>query len=127
MASNGQMIRDNKGRFVKGVSGNTLGRPVGSKNVITVQKLLVEEAFRGAEKDDISKVLALIVQKALQGDKASQKLIWDSSVSKQAIEADKAAGKKQEIKVHTMNVGRGVDIEGEYDVVKPTQPEEVLN
>jgi len=126
MDSKGTLVRDNKGRFVKGISGNTLGRPVGSKNVITVQKLLVEEAFRGTEKDDISKVLALIVQQALQGDKASQKLIWDSSVSKQAIEADKAAGKKQEIKVHTMNVTQGVTLEGEYDVEEVTQPEETL-
>lgn len=114
--STGVMTRDSKGRFVKGVPSKG-GRPRGSKNAITLQKLLIEEAFRDATGDDVAKVLRLIVKQALQGDKVSQKLVWESNVSKHQITEDKAHGAKQEIKVHTMNVStdKGVSlIEGEF-------------
>jgi hypothetical protein len=105
--------RAKNGQFLTGTSGNPAGRPAGSKNVITAQKMIVEEAFRDAKSGDIGKVLALVVKQALEGDKASQKLIWDAAVSKQTLSEDKAVGTKQEIKVHTMNVTRGELIEGE--------------
>ena len=110
----GELVRGKNGRFTKGKSGNPLGRPKGSKNVITLQKLAVEEAFRGSTSEDMAKVLTLIVMQALEGDKASQKLIWDANMSKQNISEDKAVGAKQEIKVRTMNVMRGDLIEGEF-------------
>jgi hypothetical protein len=119
----GVMTRDSKGRFVKGVPSKG-GRPRGSKNAITLQKLLIEEAFRDATGDDVAKVLRLIVKQALEGDKVSQKLVWESNVSKHQITEDKAHGAKQEIKVHTMNVStdKGVNlIEGEFvDETKET-------
>jgi D-alanyl-D-alanine dipeptidase len=112
--SAGTLVRDKKGRFIKGKSGNPVGRPMGSKNVVTLQKLAVEEAFRADTSDNMAKVLQLVVMQALEGDKASQKLIWDANVSKQSITEDKSAGSKQEIKVRTVNIhGRNV-IEGEF-------------
>ena len=105
--------RTKNGQFMVGTSGNPEGRPKGSKNVITVQKLLVEEAFREESGEDIKAVLALVVKQAKKGDKASQKLIWDASMSKQTLAEDKAAGTKQQITVHTMNV-KGKDLEGEF-------------
>ena len=119
-----EIARNKNGTFCAGVSGNPNGRPEGSKNQITVAKLLLEDAFRQGHADDIMKVLSLIVKQAKTGDKASQKLIWDSSISKQAIEADRASGSKQEINVKTMNVTQGSTIEGEF--VDETQPEETL-
>ena len=74
-AKAGELVRGKNGQFVAGTSGNPSGRPKGSKNVITLQKLAVEEAFRGSTSDDMAQVLALIVKQALDGDKASQKLI----------------------------------------------------
>ena len=103
-------------KFLAGISGNPQGRPKGSKNAITTQKLLVEEAFRTGSGKDIQKVLRIIVKQALAGDKVSQKLVWDGSVSKQVMEADKTAGGRTEINVKTMNV-RGSDIEGEFKEV----------
>ena len=111
--TSGELVRGKGGRFTKGKSGNPAGRPKGSKNVVTVQKLMVEEAFRASSGVDMSKVLALVVMQALEGDKASQKLIWDANMSKQTVAEDKSAGNKQEIKVRTMNVMRGDIIEGE--------------
>ncbi len=112
----GKLVRNHKGQFVRGHSGNAEGRPKGSKNVITLQKLVVEEAFRDAESPDIQKVLALIVKQALDGDKPSQRLVWDAAVSKQTLAEDKAVGNRQTIQVKTMNVNRE-DIQGEYDIV----------
>ena len=109
MDSNGQLVRNDKGQFVEG-SG---GRPKGSKNAITVHKLMLEEAFRSCQKDKLSEVLAMILQQALDGDKGSQKLVWDSTMSKMNIVDDKAAGGKQTINVKTLNVVKDV-IEGDF-------------
>lgn len=112
----GQLVRDKNGRFVKGhepLPGG--GRPKGSKNAITLAKLALEEALRDALAPQMAKVASKVVAQALEGDKASQKLVWDSIMSKQAISEDKAAGNKQQITVHTMNVDRGA-IEGEFNV-----------
>ena len=110
----GEMVRNKKGQFVKGISGNDKGRPKGSKNVITIQKLLVEEAFRSGSEDDVLEVLSLVVKQAKKGDKVSQKLVWDANISKQTLAEEKSAGSKQEIHVKTMNVTQEQAIEGEY-------------
>lgn len=115
----GKLVRGKNGRFVKGKSGNPLGRPKGSKNVITLQKLLVEEAFRANNAEGIGLVLEKILAQALEGDKNSQKLVWDSAVSRQDVKEDKSAGVKQQITVHTLNVGQDKPkpiIEGEFNV-----------
>ncbi len=109
----GELIRDKDGTFLKGTSGNPLGRPKGSKNIVTIPKLMVEEAFRASTSDDMSKVLALIVMQALEGDKASQKLIWDANMSKQNVSDDKSAGAKQAINVRVVGMTEADIVEGE--------------
>jgi len=109
----GELQRTSKGTFVKGQSGNPLGRPKGSKNQITLAKLALEEQLRDALGPQMAEVAAKVVMQALEGDKSSQKLVWDSIMSKQALTEDKTSGSKQEIKVRTMNVMRGDVIEGE--------------
>ena len=122
----GVLVRGKNGRFMAGKSGNPAGRPKGSKNVITIQKLMVEEAFRAGSEDDVLEVLKLVVKQAKSGDKVSQKLIWDSNVSKQNIPDEKTTGSKQEIKVHTMNVTKEV-IEGDYiDVTEKETNEDTI-
>lgn len=112
----GQLVRDSKGRFVKGSSGNPVGRPKGSKNNITLLKLALEEAARSSLMDDMLEVVYKVVKAAKGGDSKSQKLVWDSVMSKQNISEDKSTGSKQQITVHTMNVSKksGDILDGDY-------------
>lgn len=62
-------MRDNKGRFKRGSSGNPKGRPKGSTNSVT--------RLRHALADDIDGVIDSVVQAALNGDTAAAKLLLD--------------------------------------------------
>ena len=96
-------LRDDNGRFSKGISGNPAGRPVGSKNRITILKLALEEAFRDETYNDVLDVLRMVVVQAKEGDKASQRMVWDAAVSKGAMAQDKDAKEEQGFTVHHMH------------------------
>lgn len=89
---------DSTGRFLKGVSGNPNGRPKGSKNKVTMLKLMVEEAVREDNADKMLQVANLIVNQALEGDKDSQKLVWASIMSKSA--ADNTVAGKESVQIN---------------------------
>jgi len=89
---------DTTGRFLKGVSGNPNGRPKGSKNKVTMLKLMVEEAVREDNADKMLQVANLIVNQALEGDKDSQKLVWASIMSKSA--ADNTVAGKESVQIN---------------------------
>jgi hypothetical protein len=103
----GELVRNAEGQFVEGTSGNPLGRPKGSKNRITLLKMQSEEAWRDRNMARLDTVLDLILQDALDGDKAARKMIFDAVISKANVQEDKSAGQKQEITVHRMNVNQG--------------------
>ena len=97
-ATNGRALT---GRFVKGNPGG--GRTVGSKNRITLMKVALEEAFRDETFEDVIEVLRMIVSQAKKGDKASQRMVWDSAVSKGIQASDKEATDKKGFTVHHMH------------------------
>ena len=103
----GKLVRTAEGQFVEGVSGNPAGRPKGSKNRITLLKMATEEAWRDRNQARLDMVLDLILADALDGDKGARKMIFDAIISKANVQEDKAAGQKQEIKVHRMIVNQG--------------------
>jgi len=112
----GELVRNAEGQYVAGKSGNPLGRPKGSKNRITLLKMQTEEAWRDRNQERLDLVLDMILGDALDGDKGARKLIFDAVISKANVQEDKAAGQKQEIKVHRMVVNQG-------DTRKPTEEE----
>lgn len=104
MAFEGKLVRTAEGQFIEGTSGNPLGRPKGSKNRITLLKMQSEEAWRERNSQRLDLLLDMILQDALDGDKGARKMIFDAIVSKANVQEDKAAGQKQTITVHRMEV-----------------------
>lgn len=74
------------------------GRPKGSRNKVTLMKLMAEDAVRSQNESKMLEVCSLIVDQALEGDKASQKLVWQSVVSN-GVSDDKDAKEKVEITI----------------------------
>ena len=103
----GQLVKDPlTGQFIQGVSGNPSGRPLGSKNKVTVLKLAAEGAFRDRNQARIDAVLDQVLTAALEGDQQARKLVWDACISKAHVSEDKAAGGTQAITVHRMVVNQ---------------------
>lgn len=76
------VVRDDKGRFPAGVSGNPNGRPKGRKNVITALKQDLEIALReGLTVDDVQAVVKSMLAEALNGNVGAGKLILDKVMS----------------------------------------------
>jgi len=105
--------RNEDGRFAVG----NRGRPKGSKNRITIMKLMMEEAYRERNAEKIAEILDQVVEDALNGDKSARKLIWESQVSKAPnTEQKEAGGENPQILIKHMEVtktegGEVIDIE----------------
>ncbi len=87
--------RDDKGRFVAGVSGNPKGRPKGKKNVITELKQDMEIALReNLSVEDIKGVIQSMLAEALNGNVGAGKLILDKVLSsaKETEDAKESGG-----------------------------------
>jgi len=96
----GEVIeRVEAGKFAPGVSGNPNGRPKGSRNRITLMKLMAEEAVREGNADKMLDVCKTVINQAIEGDKDSQKLVWAAVMSKSNVESDKATGDKVQITI----------------------------
>lgn len=80
-------------QFKDGTSGNPQGRPKGSKNKITLQKLMLEEQLRDASKDRMGDVLNKAFELALAGDRTMLKLLLELHMSKGVADMDKATEK----------------------------------
>ena len=72
-----ETIRDEGGKFVKGHSGNPLGRAVGSKNRATVLREKIDVALLDelVSDEEFIKVLEAMLLKAKGGDVQAAKLI----------------------------------------------------
>lgn len=76
------VTRDKDGRFVKGVSGNPVGRPEGKKNTITNLKQDLEIAIRQhLTVDMVTDIIDSMVTEARNGSVGAAKLLLDKAVS----------------------------------------------
>jgi hypothetical protein len=103
--------RDEKGRFVKGASGNPVGRPLGSKNKVNLIKISMEQEFRDGNFEKIAQILNSVVDEALEGDKQARKMVWDACISKASLSEDKdTKGDAPQILIRHMEVQKQGDI-----------------
>lgn len=77
------------------------GRPKGSKNRITVLKLMMEESVRSGSANKIKKVLEDIIEDALAGDRDCRKLVWQSVMSKSGFDQNTPSGAVPEIVIRS--------------------------
>lgn len=94
--------RDTAGRFVAGQSGNPVGRPKGSKNKVTLLKLMAEEAVRERNIELMQRICDEILIDALEGDKDMRKLVWQSVMSKGSADDKTQAQEKVHISINAM-------------------------
>ena len=71
-----------KAMWKPGQSGNPEGRPKGSKNKLTLIKQALQEGIYEKLEKDFQKVYAVTLEKALDGDVACIKLLWESIMPK---------------------------------------------
>jgi hypothetical protein len=96
----GEIIeRTEEGKFLPGVSGNPNGRPKGSRNKITLMKLMAEEAVREGNAEKMLEVCKKVIEQAIDGNIDSQKLVWAAVMSKSNLDVDKASGDKVQITI----------------------------
>ncbi len=116
-----ELVRDEKGRFVTGQSGNPAGRPQGSKNKVNILKISLEEGFRDQNFEKIANILNSVVEDAINGDKQARKMIWDACVSKANLSEDKAStDNAPQIVIRHMEVEKQGDIIDVKDVEEIT-------
>lgn len=93
------------------------GRAKGSKNKITLLKLMTEEAVRSKNLDRMLQVCDEIISDALSGDRDCRKLVWQAIMSKSNLEASPATGAVPEITIR---------LEQPAQLIPETPPIEVI-
>lgn len=94
------------------------GRPKGSRNKITLIKLMAEEAVRDRNLDKMLKVCEDIIEDALAGDFNSRKLVWQSVMSKSGVDPSTSSDAAPTIVIKT---------DGPMQIVSPTQKDDILD
>jgi len=97
----GSEERDDDGRFLANTSGNKLGRPKGSRNKVTLVKLMAEQAVREDNHDAMVDVCRMVVEDALEGDRHMRKLVWEAIVTKAPSAETSATKDKVEIVINS--------------------------
>lgn len=94
-AAKKEVIRDAKGRFPKGVSGNPKGRPLGAKGRIVKAKQELETLLREdiVNAEQIRGIWLSMVAEAQNGNVSAAKLILDKVMSNAKVDEDVNEGR----------------------------------
>jgi len=98
--------RTSKGQFLKGQSGNPLGRAKGTKNRITLARLMLEEELREQLTENGPKIMKKAVKMALDGDDKIMRVLLDKMLATPKGD-DSADAKDNEIKITVNNMTSG--------------------
>ena len=90
--------REASGQFKKGVVNNPKGRPVGSKNKITLLRQALEYELRQQSAPFMPAILDKAMELALEGDRAMIRLLLEQAMSK-AVAEDREVKEKLEINI----------------------------
>ena len=104
-----EVTRNADGTFPKGVSGNPVGRPKGSKNKITLLKQSLEVQLREQAEPFMSGVLDKAIELAMEGDRTMLKLLLELHLSK-GVSDDVKASEKLAIQINTTGAPEVKDI-----------------
>ena len=80
------------GQFVKGISGNPAGRAKGTKNKITLERLLLEEKLREALTIEGPKLLRRAIRMAFAGNDRVMRVILDKMLTTPRADDDSQTG-----------------------------------
>src|SRR5688572_22434082 len=84
------VVRDEKGRFPAGVSGNPAGRTKGTKNEMTLAQLLLENELREALTKKGPKLMHKAIRMALKGDDKIMRVLLDKMLATPRTDDDGA-------------------------------------
>jgi hypothetical protein len=109
-----------------GQSGNPAGRPLGSKNRITQQKIGIEAQLRDQLGEYMPEVLQRAIELALKGDRVMLRLLIEMCMSKAVAVDDVSEGKdKVQVTIRRLNIDQ-LSMNKQPDVIDVT-PESVKN
>jgi len=74
---NAGIIRDEKGQFVPGQSGNPAGKPKGTFSITALIKQKLQDCPEGEKKTYAEYVIDRIMKDTLKGDSRTLKLLWN--------------------------------------------------
>lgn len=113
-------LRDEKGRFPAGVSGNPHGRAKGTKNRITLARLMLEETLREQLTNKGSELMTTAIQMALGGDDKIMRVLLDKMLATpKGDDADNAKDTEVRVLIQNMTSGAPANFEATRVTLKP--------
>lgn len=113
------------GKFAPGVSGNPAGRAKGSKNRITLARLLLEEALRDQLTEAGPRLMQQAIRQALKGNDRIMRVLLDKMLTTPR-DMDGSEGQDRDVKVVVQNLIKAPDpkpvIQGESVRIPVTIP-----